>query len=311
MTVLDDVATAVSEGAADLAALDGRFLLVALALQLANLACRSLVWRNAIAAAYPERRVPVVPVAAAYASGVALNAFAPARGGDAAKLLLVRATVPGTTLATVAGTIVAVLLLDALIASGLVCLLLGLGVLPALPAVPEVGVVPVAVTAGAVALAGAALALRPRFVRRAAARVVQGLAILRSPRRYALTIAPFQLAGWACRIGVAFAVLAAFDIRAGIAVAALLVVLNGLSAAVPLPGGAGVQQVLAAFALAGVAPVADAVSYSLGLQLGVTAVNTAVGLAALMVLVGTARPLVALRAGRSLARDRLDTLSRR
>ena len=47
-----------------------------------------------VAAAYPER-VRLLPIASAYATGVALNAVAPARGGDAAKVALGARRVPG------------------------------------------------------------------------------------------------------------------------------------------------------------------------------------------------------------------------
>ena len=76
-----------------------------------------------------------------------------------------------------------------------------------------------------------------------------GLRIVRQPGRYACTVLPFQIVAWACRIGVVWLVLAAFGIRTSLATAALVVVLNGASTFVPVPGGAGTQQVLATFAL--------------------------------------------------------------
>ena len=79
--------------------------LLALLLHVANHVLRSLAWRNVVAAAYPDRRVPLLPIAAAYAAGVALNAVAPARGGDAAKVALVRAAIPGSSVPTIAATI--------------------------------------------------------------------------------------------------------------------------------------------------------------------------------------------------------------
>jgi hypothetical protein len=54
--------------------------------------------------------------------------------------------------------------------------------------------------------------------------------------------------------------------------------------------------VLAAYALQGVVSTAGAISFSLGMQAGVTVVNTAVGLAATMLLFRTIRPLAAIRA---------------
>jgi uncharacterized membrane protein YbhN (UPF0104 family) len=128
--------------------------------------------------------------------------------------------------------------------------------------------------------------------------------VLRSPGRYLRTVVPFQLAALGCRIGVVFLVLSAFHIHAGLATAALLVVLGGLSTAVPVPGGVGAQQVLATFALQGIVSAAGAVSFSLGLQFGITFVNTVIGLTGAMILFRTIRPLTAVRAVRATVSDR-------
>lgn len=281
-----------------LAALDGRFLVPALLLQVANLGFRAVVWRNVLAAAYPDRRLSLPAVAGAYAVGVALNAFVPARGGEAAKVLLIRSRIPGSTVVTLASTLSIVLLLDGLLGLVLFGALSAFGVVPVAPPSLDIAI-PVALCA---ALVVGLLAYRFRaccFV----ARVAQGAAVLRSPDLYVRTVVPFQLLGWACRIGVAFFVLCAFRIDAGIATAALVVVFTGLSTAVPVPGGVGTQQLLAAFALRGVAPVAGAVSFSVGMQVGVTVVNTLVGVTALMLMLGTYRPVAAVRSGIVIARS--------
>ena len=178
--------------------------------------------------------------------------------------------------------------------------------LPVLPSPPgplalELAAAGVAVAAGCIALA---YRLRPEPVRRLARRAVQGLAIARQPVRYACTVLPFQLAAWACRIGVVWLVLAAFGIQASVATAALVVVLNGASTLVPVPGGAGTQQVLAAYALQGAVSAATAVSFSLGMQVGVTVVNVTVGLVATMLLFRTVRPAGAVRSARALVAQR-------
>ncbi|HEU0335813.1 MAG TPA: lysylphosphatidylglycerol synthase domain-containing protein [Gaiellaceae bacterium] len=296
MNLFGEVGGALEDAAGRVGALDGRYLAAALLLQLATLAMRALAWRGALAAAYPDRRLPLVSLGCAYAAGVALNAYLPARGGEGAKVLLARAQIPGSSVPTVAGSLSVVLTLDAVLGAGLVSALWATGVLPALPAPSATGVA-VACTAAA-AVVGAVLVLRSRSaaVRRLLAAWVQGLAILARPRLYAATVLPYQLAAWACRIAVVFLVLHAFRIEAGLATAALLVVLNGASTAVPVPGGAGSQQVLATFALQGIVSTAAAVSFSLGLQVGVTVVNTAVGIAATMLLFRTLRPLQAARA---------------
>jgi hypothetical protein len=102
---------------------------------------------------------------------------------------------------------------------------------------------------------------------------------------------------------VAFFVLSAFGIHAGVAGAALVVVFTGLSTVVPVPGGVGTQQLLAAYALRGVAPLAGAVSFSVGMQVGVTAINTIVGATALMLMLRTFRPVAAMRSGIGLTRS--------
>ena len=112
--------------------------------------------------------------------------------------------------------------------------------------------------------------------------------------RFADFLSPFQLAASACRI--VYFVLKAFRIDAGVEAAALVVVLNGAATVVPVPGRAGSQQVLAMYALQGVISATGAVAFSLSMQVGVTVVNTTVGLAALMILFRTWRPVTALRA---------------
>ena len=279
--------------------MDWRFLALALTLQLATLACRSLAWRNVLAAAYPQRRIPVFSLGCAYAAGIALNAYLPARGGEGAKVALARAQIPGSSVPTIAASLTVLLIVDAVFGASLIAALWATGVLPKLPSVPVPGSAPVA--AAAVAIVVLSLIVRRyragvgRFLESAA----RGLAILRSPWLYVRSVLPFQLGAWACRIGVVYFVLQAFRIEAGLETALLVVVLNGLSTAVPVPGGAGSQQILATYALQGVISTAAAVSFSVSMQVGVTAVNTAVGLAATMLLFRTMRPIAAARSARA------------
>ena len=287
--------------------LDGRFLAVALLLQLATLAFRGLAWRGVLAAAYPEKRIPVFGVGCAYAAGVALNAFLPARGGEGAKVALARTQIPGSNVATIGASLSVVLVLDAVLGASLMAVLWGLGLAPALPSPPSVGPLPlIAALLGLAALASTVLGFaRARDVaRRSLSAAATGLSVLRSPWTYARTVLPFQLSAWVCRVAVVYFVLHAFGVAAGPETAVVLVVFTGLSTAVPVPGGAGSQQVLAAYALQGVVSTAGAISFSVGMQVGVTAVNTTVGLVATMLLFRTLRPLTAIRAARSTSAPR-------
>ena len=65
---------------------------------------------------------------------------------------------------------------------------------------------------------------------------------------------------------------------------------------------------LATYALQGAVSAATAVSFSLGMQVGVTAVNTTVGLVAMMLLFRTVRPVGAVRSARALVAQRAETL---
>jgi uncharacterized membrane protein YbhN (UPF0104 family) len=249
----------------------------------------------------------VVSVAGAYAAGVAMNAFTPARGGELAKVLIARTQIVGSTVPTLAASLAVVTVVDGLIGSALLGVLWATGVLPVLPVLPGTLAIGLGALGLVVGAAGIVVAyrLRPEPVRRLARRAAQGLRIVRQPGRYACTVLPFQVVAWACRIGVVWLVLAAFGIRTSLATAALVVVLNGASTFVPVPGGAGTQQVLATFALQGAVSTAAAVSFSLGLQVGVTAVNVTVGVVAMMLLFRTARPAGALRSARALVAQRV------
>lgn len=284
---------AIEAAAAQLADLDSRFLLPALLLQLTGLGLRAMVWRNVVAAAYPDQRVPITSVTGSFLAGTALNAFLPAKGGELVKLALLRSRIQDSTLSTLAATLGVVTLLEGLLGGALLAGLVVFGVAPV--TLPSVGIAPVIAGLGVVGVAVAALKLRPRRARSLFAHLAQGAAILRTPHRYVHSVLPLQLAAWGCRVGVAFLVLSAFGIEAGLATAALVVVFNGLSTAVPVPGGVGTQQVLTAYALRGAVPLAGAVSFSVGMQVGVTVVNTLVGMIALMLMLRTFSPLAAVR----------------
>jgi uncharacterized membrane protein YbhN (UPF0104 family) len=286
--------------------LDLRFLVVALAFQLANLVLRSYALRNVIAAAYPEKRISAFTVGSAYAAGVALNAFAPARGGEALKIALLRLRIPRSSVPTLVSAGVLLTLLDATIGVSLTLCAWAFGILPALPAphLPSLALLTghPFVLAGIVLAVVAAAALASRVLGRRARdlwlHVEQGGAILRTPGRYVRNVVTLQLGGWACRMGVAYALLAAFGLPATVPLAALVVVAGGLSTLVPTPGGAGTQQVLLVYALQQTATTAAALSFSVGMQVGITTVNALIGIAAMMLMFRTVRPLAAIREAR-------------
>jgi uncharacterized membrane protein YbhN (UPF0104 family) len=287
-----------------------RWLALALALHVANHLLRSLAWRNVLRAAYPDARLPLTDVAAAYATGVALNGTLPGRGGDLAKAALLRRRLTGSSLPTIAATMSVLVLFDLVAATVLGALVVvtgGAPLVPRLPGAPRWAAdhLPLVLAGAAVAALLAVVVVRragPRL-RGLAAKIRQGGAILRRPGTFLRTVASVQALAWCCRVAVVFCLLAAFGLHASVPAAGTVMVLCGVSTLVPLtPGGAGAQQVLVTYALTGVGSAAGVLAFSVGMQAGITAVNAVLGIAGAMVAFRTARPWRALRAGLRLAR---------
>lgn len=290
---------------------DLRLVLVAVMLQVLNHALRATAWRGVLVAAYPAERVPIVGIGTAYATGVALNAYMPARGGDVAKAVLVRARIPGSSVPTIVASMAVISLFDAVVGATIIAMAFLLGLVPQLspPSMPALldfvwGHAALIVPAASALFALAWLAAR-RFSGRLillVERIRLGGAILQTPARWVRTVAVAQLGAWGCRVGVISASLAAFGIEATLGTALVVLVLGGLSTFVPVPGGAGSQQALVALALQATASTAAAVSFSLSMQMSVTALNTLIGVVAAMVMFRTLRPGAAVRSGLALVR---------
>lgn len=284
--------------------LDGRLLLAAIVLQMSNLALRAFAWRNVLAAAYPRRRVPYLPVVGSYVAGVALNTFTPGRAGELAKVLLVRTRIAGSAVPTIAAALSVVLVFDAIVGGGLVAALWAGGIAPGIPGPGAPVLLAAAAAASLLALAVTFAARRSSRARQLLTRAWAGVAIVRSPGRYLGSVALVQLGAWSCRIGVVMLVLAAFGIPPTPTSAVLVLVAGGISTAVPIPGGGGAQQVLVAYALHSTVSASQAIAFSVGMQAGVALVNTLVGLTALMLMFRTLTPAAAVRSARAVVRSR-------
>jgi uncharacterized membrane protein YbhN (UPF0104 family) len=292
------------------ASVDPRLIALALVFHVANHGLRSLAWRNVLAAAYPDKRVTFPGVTAAYATGVAMNALVPARGGDAAKVALVRAQIPESSFLTVGATMPVLLIFDT-VATALLLLAVGItGGVPLHSELPSAtGLIAEHPFVTTMVVLTLAIGLS-RLVRRGRARlsslwirVRQGGAVLGSPVRYLTRVALVQAISWLCRLAVVMSLLAAFGLPASPLVAGVVMVVAGVSTAMPLtPGGAGTQQVLLAYALTGVASAGAVVSFSVAMQVGVTIVNAVFGVGGAMFACRTLKPLAAVRSGLALAR---------
>jgi uncharacterized membrane protein YbhN (UPF0104 family) len=270
-------------------------LLVVLLTQTLRMVVRSRAWRNVLAAAYPERNVRWRSVFAGYTAGVGVNAVIPARSGDLLKLYIVKQRVPGSSYPTLASSLIADGITDLVLAVCLLTWALASGVLPGvkivrhLPSVDWFWLVrhPSAalIIAGVVIALGLVLtAILARRIRAFWERVGQGLAILRTPRRWLRSVVSLQVLDWCLRIATIYFGLKAFHVAATLENALRIQATQSLSTVLPLtPSGIGTGQALAVYALRHEATKTAIVSFSVGLQLVVTLWNVVLGTATILI----------------------------
>ena len=150
----------------------------------------------------------------------------PARGGDALKVGLVRAAVPGSSVATIAATMSVLVALDIVISA---VLLIAVGATGAVP-LDFAGAFDRVATAAPIVAGGlAAIALVGYAGAPAAAHARCAAAAGRRRPAHALRAtcgrwrSP-QVAAWCCRVGVVLCLLAAFGLPATVPLAALVMV---------------------------------------------------------------------------------------
>jgi uncharacterized membrane protein YbhN (UPF0104 family) len=299
------VAATLASAGDRLAGVDVRLLALAICGQLAYSVLRAAAWRNVLGAAYPERPVRLLDVAAANSAAAGISAVTLGQAGSAIKAAVMKSRIQGSTLTAVAATLGVVAAFDAVFGAGVLLAAWQLGAVSSLPvpsAIPAWVLAPVA----AVAVAGVAAAWLARSrARRLAAclreAIVRATAVLRRPACYVRGVAALQLAAWVTRVGVVFLFLQAFGIPASLADALLVVVVMGIASSVPSgPGGVGAQQLAVVVALHGTASAGAAISFSIGMQLVLTGFNVTLGLAAGTYLFGTLRPHLIVRHSRAL-----------
>lgn len=278
---------------------DWRLLALAVVCQLLGSTCHARAWGNLLQAARPDRHVPRGAVLCAHLAGVAGNAVVPAHAGDAAKVVLIRRAVPGTPVATIVTTLVVLTGVDVVLGGSA---LLATAFTSFGPPIPHPGPAGVSVPLALVALAGIAGYGARRRLSRVLAQMRQGAALLTQPARFLREAVSWQAAAWLARVGVAFLFLHAFGLPASLLEAVLVIVVTGLAGVIPfLPGGVGAQQAMMVFALRKTASAASVVTFGVGMQLGVTLLDLAVGMLALMIMFRTLALRDILRVSRRAA----------
>src|SRR5689334_18160899 len=111
----------------------GIALLCLLAMQLA----RAWAWRNVLQAAYPDKRIPYLGVAASYLAGAGINAIVPAHAGDATKVFLVKRQIPDSSYPAVTSSFLVQTVFDTSVGVLVLLYAISQGLLPPLPQIPK------------------------------------------------------------------------------------------------------------------------------------------------------------------------------
>jgi uncharacterized protein (TIRG00374 family) len=290
-------------------------LLIGLAFHLLGMFLRAVAWRNIIAAALPGREVRAKPVIGALFAGIGLNGIVPARGGDILKLFLVHTRVPGSTYPMLISSLVPETLFNTIMALLLLLWAWQLGVLPSVPELPGISAFELSLAAQypeatgiliilvVAALAATAIIQRPRL-ERIWNDLADGLRIFRDPRRYLRTVVTYQAAAWTTRVVSAWFFLDAFGIDASVRNALIVVMVQGISSALPFtPGGLGPKQALLVVLFSGDAPSSTVLAFSVGMEVVLIAFQFVIGLLAAALMLKGFRIREALSEARRQRRD--------
>jgi len=277
----------------NLAAVDWLAMAVALAMWTVMLLARGHAWANALRASYPDTEISERRIQASFMAGAGINAIIPARAGDAAKIFLAKQSVPGSSYPAIAASFAVLTPFDTSLGVLVLIYALALGLLPEAPRLPELPAFEIAFWAdnpellmltltllgiGAIAL----FAFLARRVERLWQKLKQGVAILRTPRRYLREVFAWQFAGWLARFAAFWFFLEAFGIGGSLQNVGILMAVQAIATTLPFtPGGAGAQQALLVATLEGPSRVA-VLSYSVGQQIAAAALAVVLGFLSLL-----------------------------
>lgn len=274
-------------------------LALAVLLHVVKLALRVRAWQNIVRAAYPSTSVRYQDVFGSYVAGVGINSIVPARGGDFAKLYLLKHRVHDSSYPTLTSTLLVETLFDFVLAAGLFAWALYVGLLPGvdtlarLPAFDWSFVVEhprIAAFIGCVLLGGGVIlvAWASRHVAAFKEKLSLGVAILHDRRDFLTQVVSWQFASWVARALSIYFFLEAFRIEGTLGAVLAVLVVQSLSTLLPFtPGGAGTQQAILVFALVGEAARSTVLAFSVGMQIATVAANVALGFGAMALMLRT------------------------
>jgi len=291
----------------DASHVDARLAALGVLLYLTSQAIRSRGWHTILRAAFPQAEtLGPRETCRAYLAGAGLNSVIPARGGDFAKLALVRRRLHGARYSKLVGTFVPETAFETLFGTALVGWAFVEGLLPIpvtsgeLPSIDVTLILEHPVLSAAVAL-GVVVLVRAALRRRSAdvlAPFREGMAIFHTPRRFVTGVASWQALARLVRLGSLAAFMAAFDLPVTPATVVLVMAAQGGGRIIPLaPVSAGLRLAMLSYGfgkLTGGVPIGEITTFTFGVGaiLMLSSVTLSVGL--LMLEFRTASPRAAL-----------------
>ena len=258
-------------------------IVAGIVLQTTQTALAALAWFGILRAAPLGPGVRFRIVFASYATAVALNSFLPANIGTWVMLLMFTTLFAGATFPMMVSGIVvqkipfsvfniALYLYLFLSVAGSFSVKLGF--------ISENTGLVVAILAGAVVLVVLLGGIFRRKLAGLRSQVVDGGAVLRTPRRFLLDVVAPSLGSYLARLAIVGVFLAAYGIPATFHNVATVTASNSISNTVSAtPGGVGVTQALNSVALSGSTDTATATAYSISQQLVTSAWNIVLAVA--------------------------------
>ena len=281
------LAAAFAGATASLAGVSLGALAVALALHAGKLVAEARSWHGIVSHAHEGAGVAFRTTLGAFVGAIGANAVLPARVGEALRVGVVRRRVPGSSVITLAATIVLETAIE--VAFGAVVILVvvltgrrfGPGGAAPLPHAASSAAALAVI--GAVVAAGLVLGLVfRRRVRPLLGRMARGFSVVTSPWAFATGVLSWKLVAWTMRLGAVYAFRLAFHVPAAPWTALVVVAAQNVAAAIPLlPGNAGTQQAAIGVALAGSASAASLLGFGVGMQASTAVADVVLGAAAL------------------------------
>ncbi|HSP73469.1 MAG TPA: lysylphosphatidylglycerol synthase transmembrane domain-containing protein [Gaiellaceae bacterium] len=267
-------------------AVEWRWVVAAIGLNLLSVVARAVAWSTVIrsAIAPPAPRFPLV--FSAFSVGLFANAVLPGRIGEVARVGVLARKEPERRglWAILIGTVVAHRVFDVFPVVGLIAYVLIAAKIPHWATTSLIVIVAVGFALLTAAIASARSHRRSTLdefgrVRGLFIRVRHGLGVMHAPLAAGVAVF-FQALGWLCQLLAVWAAMRAFDIHAPLPAAALVLLLMNVVTIVPLwPGNFGLLQAAVALPLVqyGVA-YGRGFAYGIGLQAIEASVGIGVGL---------------------------------